>query len=113
MTGLQNEIQQLVETGDYAGAAVLKAKIVVGKGVAGVPRDKQETTTTITALLHPSTVVRTMVRLEKVRLLSIGKRTSIMVGAKDQWAIQQDGKFADAYEHLRGGAKHFVCDSFS
>ena len=78
----------MVAKEDYDGAAVLKAKMVGGKGIAGVPRDKQETTTTIAALLQPNTVLRTLVRLEKVRLLSIGKMSSGNGAGKDHWLLQ-------------------------
>lgn len=61
-----------------------------GKGAALVPRDKQEVKTSIAELLRPSTVLRTLVRLERVRLLSIGKMSTGSGGGKDQWALQQN-----------------------
>ena len=66
-------MKRLVATEDSDGAAVLKAKMDGGKGILGVPREKQETTTTITTLLQPNRVQRSLVRLGKIMLLSIGK----------------------------------------
>ena len=87
---IQEDIAKLLAKRDFAGAAILKAKMGEGKGVALAPRAKQEVNTSIAELLRPGTVLRTLVRLEGVRLLSFGKKTSGSGGGKDQWALQHN-----------------------